>query len=363
MKKICTICDAEFSSNSGLKRHIKRMHTPIKCVTCEKEYTKHDAGIKGFSKYCSDDCRLEARTCSICGYVGKDGLREHHKRKHTPKECKICGSHFTSHETGRHTYCSDECDTKAQRESTKRWRKNNPERTRELDRHYYHECGGKDRKKVYHHEYNRRPEVMERKREFCAKRYREDKAFREKRLAYGKTEKARITQKKSREKRRKRLIDEGKLLIKLYRKTCVRCGTKTTTINKHTKYCSGVCRGAQWSDKPINRVSSRIAKGIRKVLKDNDLVKDSDSFQYLDFTKYELKEHLESLFTDGISWENMSEWHIDHIRPIASFNFDSTEHPEFKECWALENLQPLWATDNMSKGSVWEGKRRHKVIQ
>jgi len=46
-------------------------------------------------------------------------------------------------------------------------------------------------------------------------------------------------------------------------------------------------------------------------------------------------------------------WHIDHIRPISAFSFTVPEDPEFKECWALNNLQPLWAFDNLSKGGKW----------
>ena len=77
----------------------------------------------------------------------------------------------------------------------------------------------------------------------------------------------------------------------------------------------------------------------------------------LDYTFDELYNHFESQFTEenGYSWDNMSEWHIDHIRPVSSFNFDSIDHPDFKKCWALNNLQPLWAVDNMSKGDKWDG--------
>lgn len=57
-------------------------------------------------------------------------------------------------------------------------------------------------------------------------------------------------------------------------------------------------------------------------------------------------EHLESQFTEGMTWENYGEWHVDHIRPLKSFN-----NPEDPEAWALTNLQPLWASDNLRKGS------------
>jgi 5-methylcytosine-specific restriction endonuclease McrA len=63
--------------------------------------------------------------------------------------------------------------------------------------------------------------------------------------------------------------------------------------------------------------------------------------------------HLESLFQPGMTWENYGEWQVDHIRPIASFTFTSADDPEFRQCWALSNLQPLWATDNHHKGARW----------
>lgn len=69
------------------------------------------------------------------------------------------------------------------------------------------------------------------------------------------------------------------------------------------------------------------------------------------FTIGKLKEHLEAKFTSGMNWENYGKWHVDHKRPIASFSFNTPEDEDFKRCWALENLQPLWARDNCSKGA------------
>ena len=69
--------------------------------------------------------------------------------------------------------------------------------------------------------------------------------------------------------------------------------------------------------------------------------------------QFKLKEHLESQFTEGMSWENRSEWHIDHIIPQSKFKFDSLTHPNFLKCWDLSNLQPLWAVDNMRKGNIF----------
>jgi len=69
----------------------------------------------------------------------------------------------------------------------------------------------------------------------------------------------------------------------------------------------------------------------------------------------DLKQHLESQFTDGMTWDNYGEWHIDHIKPVSWFNFTSYEDREFKQCWSLDNLQPLWAKDNLSKGNRYIG--------
>jgi hypothetical protein len=63
----------------------------------------------------------------------------------------------------------------------------------------------------------------------------------------------------------------------------------------------------------------------------------------------ELKRHLEEQFVDGMSWENYGEWHIDHIKPLSSFNITDINSDEFKKCWSLSNLQPLWAKDNLKK--------------
>lgn len=63
-----------------------------------------------------------------------------------------------------------------------------------------------------------------------------------------------------------------------------------------------------------------------------------------------LKIHLESKFKEGMSWENHGThgWHIDHIKPCASF--DLTDPEQQKICFHYTNMQPLWWWDNLSKG-------------
>jgi len=72
------------------------------------------------------------------------------------------------------------------------------------------------------------------------------------------------------------------------------------------------------------------------------------------YTLDELRAHIEKQFMDGMNWENYGEWHIDHIIPISRWNFTKPEHVAFKKCWALDNLQPLWAEENLSKNARLE---------
>lgn len=69
------------------------------------------------------------------------------------------------------------------------------------------------------------------------------------------------------------------------------------------------------------------------------------------YCKQDFVFHIESLFDEKMSWKNHGKkgWHIDHIRPISSFDLNNIE--ECIECWSLKNLQPLWWSDNLSKGS------------
>lgn len=105
----------------------------------------------------------------------------------------------------------------------------------------------------------------------------------------------------------------------------------------------------QYLQRPEMRVHHRLSKQIRESLSG---AKNRRSWQSLvGYTREDLMRHLERQFLPGMSWANMDQWHIDHIRPRASFTFNSANCPDFKACWSLTNLRPLWAEDNMKKGA------------
>lgn len=73
------------------------------------------------------------------------------------------------------------------------------------------------------------------------------------------------------------------------------------------------------------------------------------ALRHVDWNIDELKIHMEKQFLKGMTWSNYGDWHIDHILPVKSFPYVSPEEINFKHCWALCNLRPLWASDNCSK--------------
>jgi hypothetical protein len=70
---------------------------------------------------------------------------------------------------------------------------------------------------------------------------------------------------------------------------------------------------------------------------------------YLGCNSVQLRKHLQSKFTDGMSWDNYGRggWEIDHIRPCCYF--DLTDEEQVKICFNFSNLQPLWSADNRKK--------------
>lgn len=69
----------------------------------------------------------------------------------------------------------------------------------------------------------------------------------------------------------------------------------------------------------------------------------------LGYSIQELKAHLERQFARGMSWANMGDWHIDHIVPLSSFQITAPDDPALRQAWALPNLRPLWAAENIKK--------------
>lgn len=105
------------------------------------------------------------------------------------------------------------------------------------------------------------------------------------------------------------------------------------------------------------RLDKYISCAIRNNLLTEKISKNNISWENLvGYSREELIKHLETKFTPEMNWANYGNyWHIDHIKPKSWFSYSSVEDEQFKKCWALENLQPLEASKNLSKGNRYEG--------
>ena len=87
--------------------------------------------------------------------------------------------------------------------------------------------------------------------------------------------------------------------------------------------------------------------------------KETTTIKLLGYSAGDLKQHIETLFTEGMSWNNYGEWHIDH--KIGVINYPKDTHPSIVN--ALSNLRPLWATTREINGIIYEGNlNRSKFI-
>jgi hypothetical protein len=99
--------------------------------------------------------------------------------------------------------------------------------------------------------------------------------------------------------------------------------------------------------------SYKIKKNLRRrlnlALKEQGIIKDKSFINYIGCNIKYLLNYIECQFSDTMSWSNYGKWHIDHIVPCS--NFDLTKESEKKRCFNYNNLRPLWAKDNLSKGA------------
>ena len=174
--------------------------------------------------------------------------------------------------------------------------------------------------KVYHKAYS-----IANKEKLVAKNKAYREANKEKRLE---------TCRKYREKNKEKLLKQAKI----YR------AKNQEKMNMNNRYRNKHLRKTDSNFKLKELLRGRAYKAL--VL--NEATKSAPTLELLGSSVPYVRKHLESQFVDGMSWDNHGKWHIDHIRPCASF--DLTDPEQQKECFNYKNLQPLWAEDNLSKG-------------
>ena len=100
---------------------------------------------------------------------------------------------------------------------------------------------------------------------------------------------------------------------------------------------------------PNYRIKENLRGRVRQALKGN--TKSESTMKLIGCTVEELWDHLESQFQPGMTKENYGQYHIDHIRPCSSFNLK--DPLQQRRCFNWQNLQPLWGSENLSKGDAY----------
>ena len=104
-------------------------------------------------------------------------------------------------------------------------------------------------------------------------------------------------------------------------------------------------------------VNTLIERGVEVVE-----TKETSSTDLLGCSTKHARQHLESQFTKGMTWENhgVRGWHIDHIIPCDSF--DLSDINQKKQCFHYTNLQPLWYKENLSKGDKLPDQHQPQLL-
>ena len=133
----------------------------------------------------------------------------------------------------------------------------------------------------------------------------------------------------------------------------------SANLHKGQKSC-GCAKFNTPEEAALRRCAYSMGRQLVRALRSKKLEKKGRTAKIFGYTQQQLKEHLENLFKPGMTWLNYGKWHVDHVVPLSS----AQTYAEITELYSLENLQPLWASENRRKHAmslaVWlrrEGKR------
>jgi hypothetical protein len=126
---------------------------------------------------------------------------------------------------------------------------------------------------------------------------------------------------------------------------------KYTTSDKGRKRSRDYMR--KRLSKDLNfKIKNRLRCRLYQAVKNSGGIKKEKALVLLGCTIEQFHNHIAKQFTEGMTWDNYGDWHIDHIKPCAAF--DLTKLSAQRECFHYTNLQPLWAEDNYRKNDIYE---------
>ena len=290
---------------------------------------------------------MSVRKCSKCHetkdykYFSKDGIKN--GKQLYKNFCSDCGKKMYASR-------SPEKIEKSKKTAIK-WREKNKEKIKEVRKKYVE----KNKEKILLWHRNNRLKNLEKFTEYRKKYYAEHK------VEQG--EKNKIWYQKNKEycsRRAKKYNYENREKIKestkKYRKEKGEFCRARTRDWYHRNKERVIKRTMAYSKKRYqNNFSVRMMHVARariySILKGKTIGKFTSTAKLVGCTPKFLKEYLEKKFLKGMTWDNygIKGWHVDHIKPCASFDFNCPVQQ--LACCHYSNLQPLWALDNIKKGA------------
>ena len=159
---------------------------------------------------------------------------------------------------------------------------------------------------------------------------------------------------KQEKKRRERLKKEHPEKIKLYNKRYRELHPDRVKKSHRKNFLKNM-------KNPTFRINSAMSSNLYMSLK--GLKKGRSWEDLVDFNLDDLVNHLKRKLKSGMTMKNYGTyWHIDHKIPKAYFSYKTNQDPDFKRCWSLNNLEPLYGSENLKKNSVYKGIRYTKNV-
>lgn len=350
-----------------MKREEKPYSKKRTCIICEKEY---DAPSPQ-SRICSVKCKNESKRRT---WTNNNKKRSEENRI-THKDCVYCGKEFEL-KSNSQRYCSEKCkwDAGVMKTPIPKERKcKSCKKSFSPSVHNQLYCGEICyQKSVYDSRIKRLKERggIKKKCKWCSKSFIITGGNNHYCSSSCQTQSLRKTQND--------FYHENKVLKGgfIEERGCIECGLIYTANNPRQVWCSDECkyktqyrrrkeRGELEYDgeyfrkyhkerrdtDPQFNLMGRIRHRTREAIKRGGFTKRSKTFEMLGCDWETLKEHIEKQFVDGMSWDNMSEWDLDHIYPLSWC--DTIDELEIYAHYT--NLQPLWRKDNQNKGDKFIG--------
>jgi len=302
------------------------------CLNCNKQLI--DRSFNQVKKFCNYYCKKNFTLAK----------RRKDRIKNIKKKCAYCGKTFIQKFIQEVKYCSRHCCKTVvwqklekirkirrktdpvyyahERQLQKQWRENNKEKVKQSSKKSRSRPGYIKHRKQYLKEYYLKPENREKRRKWRLIWYHQPHIL----------------------SKKKQYKFKNRIKIRKQNKKYSQRAEVRNRVRERTRY--------RLKNDPIFKLKCNVRTRIRLYVK-RGLAKKTLPTSVLIGCSWEfLKNHLEKQFKPRMSWANYGKWHIDHYRPMASFNL--FKQKELLKCCNFANLQPLWAIENLRKSDSLE---------